>query len=326
MKPMITRLHGHDMGEFSQLVNNAWSGDETLTLDSESKGGWNSISLLARSSTRDYLLKIPGFKGPFRQHPYSREYIVMGFLYRKGLCPRPMETGWIGEEERIPFIILEFAEGIVPSSLSQISKAQFSMLERALSTLSQIRPPGIPSFGSASDYLGYTSRLVHRTIRNPALLSQGLTGVLNSFDKAVEALSDSIDLSCAWSGKTMHGDLQESNLVFQSDRVLLLDLGSCCVGEPLFDLSYLFSQSADSNRHTLPKDFIKSSTRLGDIEALRPLGLVSAIGWSIAFLANLEKGRIEANLAERDTGLRVLAYVEDKVDWLNSLLGKGFPR
>jgi aminoglycoside phosphotransferase (APT) family kinase protein len=321
MRTRITRVHGHEMQELGQLVNDSWRGESGLVLGSEGQGGWNSITLLARTAGQSYLLKLPTLKGPFREHPYAHEYKVMGFLYRKGLCPKPVQLGRLKDDRHTPFIILEYVEGTVPSTLEAISAVNFRMLDRTLSILSKLHPPGIPSYSKPSDYLTNIAALTHRIREGAVQLPLELIGVLESYDRAVDALDESVDASCFWSRNTMHGDLQESNMVLQPDRVLLLDMGSCCIGEPLYDLAYLLSQAEGSTRGRLPEALVKSPSQVSDIEALRPLALLSAIGWSIGFLVNLERSMVEPNLASPEVSPRVLAYVNDKMDIVSSYLG-----
>jgi thiamine kinase-like enzyme len=219
-----------------------------------------------------------------------------------------------------PFMMTEYVEGAMPSSLGQIPAHSLEMLRHTLSLLSQLHPPGIPSYGRASDYLKHVAEVAVGITKGPTGLSPHLTASVNSFGQAVKELGRNIDASCVWSGKTMHGDLQESNLVLQKDGVLLLDVGSCCVGEPLFDLAYLISQSEGSRGHHASESVFDRLAEASKIESLIPLALSSAIGWSIGFLVNLERKMIEPGLVSPDVGPRVAAYISQKMDYLSSYL------
>ncbi len=320
MKTRITQVHGHDLHELGRLVNDVWRGRGSITVGSEAQGGWDSISLIARTPEQTYVLKFPALKGPHRTHPYAQEYGVMDFLFRKGLCPRPVQFGRLEDDMHTPFMMTEYVEGTIPSSLDQMPMSSLEMLRQAISVLSQLRPTGIPSYKKASDYLKHIAELVARSTKGPSSPSSLLTISVSSFGQAVKELRMNMDASCVWSEKTMHGDLQESNIVLQRDRVLLLDLGSCCVGEPLFDLAYLISQVEGARDHRVQGGVFAKSAEASKIEALVPLALASAIGWSIGFLANLEREMIEPDLVTPDVGTRVAAYVNQKMDYLRSYL------
>lgn len=320
MNAGIARVHGHSVDELCQLVNDVWQGEDTLTLDHKRQGGWDSISLHARTLKQHYILKMPALKGPYRQHPYMHEYNVMKFLARKGLCPMPVQSGRLNDAVRTPFMIAEYVEGTIPSSLEQMTSASFEMLGKTLTTLSQLHPSGIRSYRRATDYLAHITDLLHHSLGDPVFLPPALTTVADSFEQALKSLRGTSDDFCVWSQKTMHGDLQESNIVLQSNSVLLLDVGSCCVGEPLFDLAYLISQPEGTVHYRVPAGLIKSSAEAAKTEALVPLALASAIGWSIGFVANLERDMIEPNLVTPNVGPRVLAYVNQKMDSLASHL------
>jgi thiamine kinase-like enzyme len=215
-------------------------------------------------------------------------------------------------------MMAEYVEGTVPSSLDQIPTSSLDMLRQTLSALSQSRPPRIPSYKKASDYLKHVAELAIGSTRGFTNLSPSLTTSVSSFGQVLKELRRNIDATCVWSEKTMHGDLQESNIVLQRDRVLLLDVGSCCIGEPLFDLAYLISQSEGARDYGVRAGVFAKSTDASKIEALVPVALSSAIGWSIGFLANLERELIEPELITSDVGQRVTAYVNEKMDYLRS--------
>ena len=316
----ISKVHGHDMSELGRLVNKAWRGSDSLTLDSAPHGGWDSVSLIARTPRQRYILKLPVLKGPHKAHPYSYEYEVMNFLRRRDLCPKPIQCDRLDDEFRTPFIIAEYAEGTIPSSLDQIPASGLEKMRQALLILSQLHPRGVQSYKKPSEYLKHITDQVLRSKKGSTGFSPQLAAAAGFFGVTAKELGSSIDAACVWSRRTMHGDLQESNIIIQPDRVLLLDLGSCSIGEPLLDLAYLVSQAEGATHHHVPDGVFKSYEEAAIIQALVPLALMSAIGWSICFLANLEREMIEPEVVTPDIGPRVLGYIHEKIDYLRSIL------
>ncbi len=318
MKPQVKIVHGHSLPELEDQVSRSLGGEFDITIDPSLLGGWSNITLLTYSQERTFVLKLPTTKGPFRSHPYTREYKVMDFLSRDGLCPKPVKIGRLNDEERTPFMVAEYAEGVVRSSLPEMTGDDLSNLRVALARLSALRPPGVKSYRQPSDYLSSITDVVKQSTQGATSLSPNLGRLLGSFERVVERVGDITDSSCVWSRRTMHGDLQESNVVIQPDRVVLIDLESCSIGEPLLDLAYLFSQDEGSIL-SIRHEVLSVSDELPIIENLRPLAVISAVGWSLQFLERLEAGLIEYTALAPNAGARVFRYVQDKMQYLTSL-------
>ena len=318
MRPQVKIVHGHSLPELEDQVGRALGGEFYITIGPSLLGGWSNITLLACTEERKFVLKLPATKGPFASHPYAREYRVMDFLSRDRLCPKPVKIGRLNDEERTPFMVAEYAEGVVRSSLTEMTGDDLINLRVALTRLSALRPPGVESYKKPSDYLSSITNTVKQSARGAASLSPNLGRLLGSFERVVEIVGDITDSSFVWSRRTMHGDLQESNVVIQPDRVVLIDLESCSIGEPLLDLAYLFSQDEGSIL-SIRHEVLSASDELPMIENLRLLAVISAVGWSLQFLERLEAGLIEDTALAPDAGARVFRYVEDKMHYLASL-------
>jgi aminoglycoside phosphotransferase (APT) family kinase protein len=318
MRPQVKIVHGHSLPELEDQVSRSLGGEFDITIDPSVLGGWSNITLLTYSQGHTFVLKLPATKGPFRSHPYTREYKVMNFLSREGLCPRPVKIGRLNDEERTPFMVTEYVKGVVRPSLTEMTGEDLGNLRVALTHLSALRPPGVKSYRKPSDYLSSIAEVVEQSAQAATSLSRNLGRLLGSFQGVVERVGDLTDSSCVWSRRTMHGDLQESNVVIQPDRVVLIDLESCSIGEPLLDLAYLFSQD-EGSMLSIRHEVLSAGDESRIIERLRPLAVISAVGWSLQFLERLEAGLIEDSALAPDAGARVSRYVEDKMQYLTSL-------
>ncbi|MHA2374295.1 MAG: phosphotransferase, partial [Candidatus Thorarchaeota archaeon] len=147
-----------------------------------------------------------------------------------------------------------------------------------------------------------------------------VSNVLNPLSQSRDILFDSIDDVCPWSKKLMHGDFQETNIVIKNGAIRLLDFESCCIGEPSYDMVYLYTQYADSILPDYPAALKHLEIDQAQMDALESLSLISVLSWSIERLLNIALGRVEPNLVETKTQDKILRYVKNKSGRLHELL------
>lgn len=118
----------------------------------------------------------------------------------------------------------------------------------------------------------------------------------------------------------MHGDLRPDNIIFQSDRALLLDVGACCVGDSLYDVAYLSAEPFDVVDFEYILPLLAESDDSDTVTELTPLALFSALAWTLERLVHLECNTIEENLSGVDVEISLRAYFECKAKQLHVLL------
>ncbi|MFW9981648.1 MAG: aminoglycoside phosphotransferase family protein, partial [Candidatus Thorarchaeota archaeon] len=236
------------------------------------------------------------------------------YFGKLGITGSPLSTGILSNG--LPYIILEYVEGITHDDLGTLSKQEVGFLNQCLKKLHSQNPPGLRSHYSPLDFL-----LTHRSLvenhQSLSKCSESLSMLLQSFNEISETLLEYAEILGSWSMTVMHGDLWIPNVVFQPEKAVLVDFESCAFGEDHYDLAHMLES---------PADVIDPPPRLlegydeGRIEELRPVALGFLIWWSLERLLSTESDLIEPNLNTAESWQAVMDYTGMKIDRLKDIL------
>ncbi|MEE9116852.1 MAG: phosphotransferase, partial [Thermoplasmata archaeon] len=237
-----------------------------------------------------------------------------------GLGPTPLCIGRLQDEKDTPFMIRGYEPGVVHTSLSDINPHELDLVKASLNRLAALRIPDVPSYPSARHYASGLSNKMNVLLGRRNTEASELDSLFSSFRELEQGVATLFRDASSWNGTTMHGDLRPDNIVFQSDRALLLDVGACCVGNSLYDVAYLSTEPFDAVdfEHILP--LLVESDDSDIITELIPLALFSALAWTLERLVHLEDNVVEENLSGVDVELSLRGYFESKANQLHMLL------
>ncbi|MHA1770988.1 MAG: phosphotransferase [Candidatus Thorarchaeota archaeon] len=296
------------------LVDSSSIITQDTIIDGTRLGGWSNINLLARNGTQRIVVKFPALLTERSPTHYEQVARVYNILSSVDLAPSVLETGYI-DEVALPFIVMTYIEGVVHLVPDELSPAEMSVLRSGLSRLNTLDIPGLPRYPDATSYLSHLIEPLRMLLDDPV---QGTRIV--DYATQVITLSDSVREACeglSWSRKVMHGDLSESNLVFTQTGLVLLDLDSICIGDPLYDIAYLSVQNAE-RIIPWPQSIFEVEDR-SLINSLQCLSLVSVLCWSILRLNQMNQGVIDNLLIDANTRQTLVRYILSKLKLLSSL-------
>ncbi len=321
MKKRLDLAHGHTMDELLSLLKSEWATDvEDLHVDSYRLGGMSNLNILIHDVDSSYVLKLPGLTTVFETNPFEVEFHIAHHLAENGLSPTPLCVGRLQDAKGTPFMIRAYEPGIVHDSLSDVCLHELDLVKDSLDRLAALRIPDVPSYPSARHYaFGFANRMdVLLGRRNTEASELGsLVSWFRELEQGIDTLFEDVS---SWNGGTMHGDLRLDNIVFQSDRALLLDVGACCVGDSLYDVAYLSAEPFDAVDFKGILPLLAKSDDSGIVTALIPLALFSALVWTLERLVHLECNTVEENLSGVDAEVSLRAYFESKAKQLQMLL------
>ncbi|MHA1936225.1 MAG: aminoglycoside phosphotransferase family protein [Candidatus Thorarchaeota archaeon] len=320
MKENPVSVHRHTLDELCDLVNNSVRSLDNIVVDATFLGGWSNINLLVMANDNKYVLKLAGLQVNYEVNPFEYEYHICDHLARNDIAPRPIEIGRLDDSALTPFLILEFIEGRIPTHPKELTSKDQRALDETLSIMSDMTPPNVRIFHLPSDYLTHLWEPLEYLVSEFAKPPDFVSDILNPLSQSRNILLDYIDDVCPWSKKLMHGDLQETNIIVKEGAIRLLDLESCCIGEPSYDMVYLYTQYAGSILPDYPDVLKHLEIDHAQMDALESLSLISVLSWSIDRLLNIGLGRVEPNLVEIGIQDRILRYVKSKSDRLHELL------
>ncbi len=314
----LVAVHGHTIAELATLLQDACDlFDKNVILDDEALGGWSNINIRGQSDGTDFVLKLPCSISSHDIQPYKKLYDVSLFLNHRGIAPLPLYLGRLNDAKATPFIIFEFVDGVIHDTLTEFTTAEIIALKECLLNLSSQKPPGLRVYESPSAYL----IAIHSLIENHKgffMCSQELDMLIESFDDIYSKALSYTDTLGAWHSSTMHGDLWGPNIVFQDEKVILLDFEACAYGNWLYDFAYLLEAPANSFENH-PQGLLHVD-EVADVNRLRPLALASLIAWSLERLLSVESGLIESSLATPESWPAVANYARSKISRLKTLL------
>jgi hypothetical protein len=319
MRHIIERVHGIPFKEIKALVNQEWSeSEDILELYPENIGGWSNINILGTTSAGKIVIKLPAYIGFSQSKSYHKEFEIADYLSRQNLCPPPLSSGFLDDNKRVPYILYQFVEGLVYQSSFDISSTHLVSLKESLNRLAKTKPPNIMDYYEPSSLIGNILKALAFPKTNLAQILVRYREIRNELETIGYTLMDIMDSMCRWDKKTIHGDLQESNIIFQDDRAIFLDVGSCSIADPLYDIAYFLIQ-APSLPLSCPQEFKLNEDELAIVESFTPIALLSVTTWTLNRLINQELGLIEANLISSQTTQDMDSYLNSKLTELQKL-------
>ncbi|NWF95954.1 MAG: aminoglycoside phosphotransferase family protein [Candidatus Thorarchaeota archaeon] len=305
-------IHGLTVSQLELLLNEAICWDEPVRLAPQPLGGWSSINLLGVTDSERVTVKLPARVPPYPENPFERLHSVYKKVGASGVCPRPLASGRLADRAKTPFLILQFVEGRTVSDIEDLLPATVTELRRALARLNSTDAIEGEVYDRPSDMLRYHCARVRLAIAHHSLPEADL------FLRTTEGLNEYLDNTCEWTQAVVHGDLQEPNILLTDRGVVLLDLESCCVADPFYDLSYLSVQRAGGGMKAVSKHLVHSLEE-SRVESLAPLSLSSVISWSLERLAAEECGLIESSVSSPRSRDAIRRYVRSKLTHLKAL-------
>ena len=319
MTHTLNRVHGISFNDIKALVNQAWSGSEDLLeLYPKNIGGWSNINILGTSSIGKVVIKLPAHIGFPQSQSYHIEFEIADYLSRQNLCPPPLSSGFLDDDNRIPYILYCYAEGLVYQSSFDISSTHLVSLRESLKLLAETKPPNIMDYYEPSSLIGNILKALAFPKSNLVRILVRYREILNELEIIGYNLMDIMDSMCRWDKKIIHGDLQESNVVFQDDKAMFLDVGGCSIADPLYDIAYFLIQ-APGPPLPCPPEFELDEDELAIIEGFTPIALLSVTSWTLNRLINQELGLVEENLISSHTTQNMDSYLNSKLAELRKL-------
>jgi aminoglycoside phosphotransferase (APT) family kinase protein len=314
----IEQVHGYSISELEKTLQDSCDilmG--AVSLEVNALGGWSNINLRGQSDEHGFVLKLPWSVSAFNTNPYDQLFETTLHFNELGIAPRPLAKGWLEGDRNLPFIILEYIEGLVYDSFLELSDEELVSLKDCLGIIAEQKPPGLKRYQTSSE---------HMTTRHSLVMNHvGLSTVSNEVGLMVaecekmypEVLSYTDSLG-EWPQSLMHGDLWIPNIIFQADRVRLLDFEDSAYGHHLYDIAYLLETpecSSESQASSIiPKGEIEA------VNALRPVAVAYIINWSLERLMSMESGFVEPNLSTEQIRTAVIGYTRSKITRLKTLL------
>ena len=321
MNDYLDFVHGHTTDDLFSLLKREWRTDaKDMHLDSRRLGGMSNLNILIHSAASDFVLKLPGLITVFETNPFEIEFSIALHLAENGLSPTPLCVGRLQDERGTPFMICAYEPGVVHASLSDISLHELDLARTCLDCLAAQHIPEVPSYPSARHYATKITNKMNALLDCRSTETSELSSLVNSFRELEQGIATLFRNVSNWNCRTMHGDLRPDNIIFQSDRALLLDVGACCVGDSLYDVAYLSAEPLDvvDFEHILP--LLAESDDSDTVTKLTPLALFSALAWTLERLVHLERNNVEENLSGVDVEISLRTYFESKAKQLHMLL------
>ncbi len=317
----LDTVHGMSVDTLAKMVTDAWPDcGQPLVIEPYSMGGWSNLNIPAWCGDQRLVLKLPVLTAGLVEHPYEYVVRVSSHLAGLGLCPRPVVHGVLDNDHQTPFTLFEYVPGETRSSVASISHSDMECLETALATFSAQSPAGVNVYPRPSDFVRDRTCLLERLVQYVPGAPSHVLEMIPQFLDECRALVPSVNSCCPWSGRLMHGDLQESNIVFTGRRAVLLDLEYCALGEPLLDTVYLVLQSPDPP----PPDRLPAPLRRAvEDESLVPLSavaLVAAVAWTVERLLLIHVGAVMPQFSSSALVSAMEQYVRDKMSQFRDVL------
>jgi aminoglycoside phosphotransferase (APT) family kinase protein len=311
MKHQLLRIHGHSLSCIRELlIESCELVDKDVILDTTPLGGWSNINIKGRFHDCEFVLKLPWSTVHYETNPYVHLYDLLGLVSKSHLTTLPLAFGRLQDRKEIPFILLQYADGHIYSSITEATREELHSLKDTLHKLSLLKPPELQTYTTPRAYLDE----MHRRVTEHEMLSSASSDVLHlvrTFCQKYAAVNQRVEALESWSQTTIHGDLWEPNILFHKGGVLLLDFELCCVGDPIYDLAYLMEASDSPQTASIP-DLISNET-MERMNELRPVVLMSLVSWSLERLISMDAGIVEANLTSPQIRENIIQYSRMKL-------------
>ncbi len=318
MKHQISKVQSHTLSELEKLlVESSDIFDSDVTLFNESLGGWSNVNIQGQHDGNDFVLKLPMSIPPFDKDHYYHLNEISRFFGALGLTAMPLSMGHLNDDLRTPFIVFDFIHGTIHDSVQHFSNLEVKLLGDSLQILQSNKPPNLRKFKSPIDFL----KSHHARIENHegfSKESQAVRKLIDSFEDVYPLAESHFGSLEDWSSTIMHGDLWTPNIVFQSDRAILLDFDACAYGFNYYDLAYLLETPESCSIDVL--SLILNPEEMNQVNSFRPLAVSFVILWSLERLQSIESGLIEPTFDNAETRLAVIGYTRSKISRLKELL------
>jgi aminoglycoside phosphotransferase (APT) family kinase protein len=310
--PPINEIYGIPLGDIEKSFSSILD-EGNFSLSPELLGGWSSLNLLGTAEdTPKYIVKFPP---KLDRSDFSRLYKIHETLSEYNICAAPVAQGAISHKIELPYLIIEFERGKTYQRLEVVDAPHIEILQQTLTTLNGIDLRGIPEYSKGNDYgnqLLSSLKRAHKKWKNR--IDQDVRDLLDEFlgvsGEAIVRLSD-----MEWNPVTIHGDLNERNIIFQMDKAILLDLEECCVADRHYDIVYFYTQYQDMNSEKVPQ-FARKNIPKSHWENLEILSLLSVISWCFKWLIDIELNIIESNLASSLSSPGLVRYIKNRLEVL----------
>ncbi|MCK5150482.1 MAG: aminoglycoside phosphotransferase family protein [Candidatus Thorarchaeota archaeon] len=313
----VQSVYNLPFSEFQAAIASEVPYEGQITLSQYPLGGWSSLNFLGfEDGIPKFIAKIPP---RLDGTDFQKLYSIHDLLSQQDICSQPLGIGEIGDDQKIPYFLLEYAEGKIYSDPNDIRGEHFNQLKHTLWKLNQLEIPNARKYNEGSEYVNWImSSLKLKHAKWKKRFDNDMIDLLNQFWSNVEGVHQKIS-EMDWNPVTIHGDLYERNIVFQDNGVSLLDLEECCVADMFYDLAYLFTQSYTTSSIE-ENHFVKKGIPKDHWQNLELIALVSVISWSFNWLIDSAFENVEPNLVASVGRTTVVDYLETKMKLLSSLL------
>jgi len=319
MKRSPKHVHGHSITRLNHLLQAQADEVRDIFLTGAALGGWSNFNLLARGNEGMLVVKFPSFHITYSDNPYNYQYRILSELAPLNIGPEPIQVGRLADSRNTPFLILKYLQGEVINSFDELSRKKARLLDDTLSLLNDSSLASLKAYRSPDAYLARKigdAESAKSLLENASPQLEQLIADLSSLEPRIKKTLSSVN----WTRVPMHGDLQESNVIFRGERAFLLDFEECCEGDASYDTCYLYLQNPGDS----PDNFLEKPkprrVSMDDILAMVPLVLTVLIAWSIEWLCYSEMDLISPWLTSSKAYTAVMEYTREKVAMLQQYL------
>lgn len=315
----VTNIYGIPLSRIKAEISSTLGLSGEVSISPLLLNGWSSLNLQGNVDGHpSFVVKFPKALG---HEDFSKLYGIHQALNGHDICPRPLCLGTIEGRDAIPFFVVEYAGGHSYHSPFEISQHHFGLLRATLERLASIPIPAVPVYDNPISFLESIVNPISATISDyQSVATASLGSMLHAFELVAKKSRRRLE-GMDWVPVMVHGDLYEQNIVFQSDRAVLLDWEECCVADRFYDRVYLFVQPFDCS--PLPRNhFARKGCPESHWRNLEVLCLLRVTAWSIQRLLESEAGLIEASLTGLHQDSLVREYIRRKLSLISDVLGR----
>ncbi len=312
-------VHGHSITRLNHLLQVQLDEVSDITLTGAALGGWSNLNLLARKNEDMFVVKFPPLHITYSENPYNYQYQILNELEPLKIGPKPIQIGRLADSRNTPFLILKYMQGELINSLDQLNEKKAKILDETLLLLNDSTLKPLKAFRSPDAYLARKiedGESAKSLLKNASPELEQLVADVSSLEPRVKKTVSSVN----WARLPMHGDLQESNVIFRGERAFLLDFEECCEGDLSYDICYLYLQNPGDSPDNLLEKPKPRRVSMDDIFAMVPLVLTVLIAWSVERLCYSEMDLISPWLTSPKAYTGVIEYTRGKVTMLEQYL------
>jgi aminoglycoside phosphotransferase (APT) family kinase protein len=314
----IERVHGYTINELEHVLLDACDiFDDRITLEQNTLGGWSNLNIRGQSGDLDFVLKLPCTTSPQDVNPYNQLFDTSLHFNKLGIAARPLAKGQLSDTNATPFIIFEYIDGIIHDSITDFSDHETSLLKDCLDLIFRQKIPHLRRYKSPSDHVTSWHSLVENHV-GLADVSQEVGTLIDEMKKVHPDVLSFVDSMSVWTPSLMHGDLWFPNIIFQTEKVILLDFEDSAYGNHLYDLAFLL-ETPYAVSEQIPPGIVRSD-EMEEVNDLRVVAVSYIVNWSLDRLLSLESGLVEPNLSSEESRSAIIDYTRGKISRLKALL------